>query len=458
MSGADPMLAHALPARPVAFYGDDFTGSTDVLDVVAKAGLSAVLFLAPPDRAMLARFPQARVVGIAGVARSQTPAWMRAQLPAIYESLRATGAALLHYKVCSTFDSAPEIGSIGEAARIGLEHFPSRPVPITVGAPALRRYVAFGNLFAGFGDERYRIDRHPVMARHPVTPMREADLRRHLAQQAGFSIGLVDKVDLATPDIRRTWRDIAGSGDAVLFDTVDENDLVVVGDILHARILQATARGEPVFAVGSSGLEYALVAAWRAAGLLGTAPAPRPIAPADRVVAISGSCSPVTAAQIAQALQDGFTPVRLDPVALLSDNAAITRATDQAAAALAGGRDVLVYTADGPDTMIDLPPGTDGSAFNDRLGTVLGHLLRDLLARSGVRRAIVAGGDTSSHAVQQLGLHALTVASPLVPGCPLCHGHSDDPALSGLEIALKGGQMGQRDFFRRAKTGAASHA
>ena len=444
--------APALPRRPLAFYGDDFTGSTDALDVVAQAGLSSVLFLGIPDAALLARFAEARVVGIAGVARSRTPAWMRENLPAIYDGLRATGAALLHYKVCSTFDSAPGIGSIGEAIRIALERFPARPLPVAVGAPALRRYVAFGNLFAASGDTRYRIDRHPVMARHPVTPMPDADLRRHLARQAALAIGLVDMADLAAPDIDRTWRDIAGPCDAVLFDTVDAQSLERVGAILHGMI-----GCQPVFAVGSSGVEYALVAAWRASGLLEPSPTPASIAPADRVAAISGSCSPVTAAQLAQAGRDGFALLRADPVALVSDADARARATDAAVASLADGRDVVVFTADGPDAMIDLPTGTDRGAFNDQLGIVLGHLLRDVLARSGVRRAIVAGGDTSSHAVQQLGLHALTVAAPLAPGCPLCHGHSDNPALAGLEIALKGGQMGQPGFFRRAKTGTASH-
>lgn len=443
-------MSGTLPPRLLAFYGDDFTGSTDALDVAAKAGLPAVLFLGVPNATLLARFPDARVVGIAGVARSQTPAWMRENLPAIYRSLRATGAAMLHYKVCSTFDSAPAIGSIGEATRIALEMFAHRPLPIAVGAPALQRYVAFGNLFAGAHDVRYRIDRHPVMARHPVTPMREADLRRHLAEQAEFSVGVVDLAHLAAPDVIETWRDRVGACDAVLFDTVDERDLARVGAILHAM----TGGDEPVFAVGSSGVEYALVAAWRAGGLIGPAPAPATIAPADRIAAISGSCSPVTAAQIASAARDGFVLQRADPVALVSDPAALARAVDAATATLADGRDVLVFTADGTDTMVGLPAGVDGAAFNDRLGAALGHLLRDVLARSGVRRAIVAGGDTSSHAVQQLGLHALTVAAPLAPGCPLCHAHSDDNALSGLEIALKGGQMGQPDFFRRTKMGA----
>ncbi len=442
--------ATPLPRRLLAFYGDDFTGSTDALDVTAKAGLSSVLFLRTPDAALLERFAGVRVVGIAGIARSQTPAWMRAELPAVFDALRATGAAFVHYKVCSTFDSAPEVGNIGEAMRIGLAHFPARPVPIVVGAPALRRYVAFGNLFAGIGDERYRIDRHPVMARHPVTPMHEADLRRHLALQAALSIGLMDLPALQAEDVRATWDAMRGQDhDAVLFDTVDEASLRQVGLLLHAMIGAA-----PLFAIGSSGFEYALVSAWRALHLLDAAPPPSPIAPVERLFAISGSCSPVTAAQIARATQvDGFADLRADPLALLGGGAAMEAIVSGALALLAEGRDVLLHTGGGPEAMVSPPPGDERGAFNDRLGEALGHLLRDVLARSGVRRAVVAGGDTSSHATRQLGLHALTVAAPLVPGCPLCIGHADDPALAGLEIALKGGQMGQEDFFRRAKTG-----
>lgn len=441
-----------LPHRVLAFYGDDFTGSTDALDVVAKHGLSAVLFLRTPDAALLDRFADARVVGIAGIARSQTPDWMRAQLPPVFEALRDTGAPIVHYKVCSTFDSAPEIGSIGEATRIGLDLFAAPPVPIAVGAPALGRYVAFGNLFARMGAERYRIDRHPVMARHPVTPMREADLRRHLQAQAALSIGLMDLPTIEAEGFRESWRALRGEAhDAVLFDTVDERGLERVGLLLHEM-----AGGEtPVFAVGSSGFEYALVAAWRALGLLDAAPAAAAIRPVERVFAVSGSCSPVTANQIARATErDGFARLRVDPVELVGSEAALDAAVAAGVALLDRGRDVLLLTAEGPDDMAALPAGRDRGAFNDQLGTALGHVLREVLARSGVRRAVVAGGDTSSHATQQLGLHALTVAAPLAPGCPLCRGHSDDPALEGLEIALKGGQMGQDDFFLRAKGGA----
>jgi len=88
---------------------------------------------------------------------------------------------------------------------------------------------------------------------------------------------------------------------------------------------------------------------------------------------------------------------------------------------------------------------------NHRLGVELGTLLRELLQRSAthaapIGRLVVCGGDTSSHAVQQLGIHALTWAANIAPGGPLCRAHSDGP-LDGMEVVLKGGQVGGADFF-----------
>jgi 3-oxoisoapionate kinase len=445
------MTGMPLPHRLIAFYGDDFTGSTDVMEVVATAGLPAVLFLVPPDEAMLARFPEARVVGLAGVSRSQTPEWMGINLPPIYRALQATGAPFVHYKVCSTFDSAPHIGNIGAAAKLGMDIFANRPVPLAVGAPALRRYIAFGNLFAGIGETRYRIDRHPVMSRHPVTPMHEADLRIHLAAQADLTIGLADLVLLPKLDSSAGWQNqIAGQNDLLLFDTVDEDSLRRVG-----ALLWSLARDEPSFAVGSSGFEYALVAAWRAAGLLPAAPSLPPPSPVERMFVLSGSCSPVTAGQIAHARNAGFAGFHLDPQALLGSGEAVAHAVGQAIGLLESGRDVLLYTAEGPaDSLPASMSQAETMAFNDRLGAVLGEILRAVLVQSGLRRVVVAGGDTSSHATQQLGLFALTFAAPLAPGSPLCRGHSDIAGLDGTEIVLKGGQMGQEDFFLRAKGNA----
>src|SRR5690606_19714743 len=117
-----------------------------------------------------------------------------------FKALKALGAPLTHYKVCSTFDSSPQIGSIGRATDIGCEVFQPPVVPLLVGAPGLKRYVAFGNLFATVGDTTFRIDRHPTMSRHPVTPMHEADLRLHLSQQTARPIALIDLRHLSEGD------------------------------------------------------------------------------------------------------------------------------------------------------------------------------------------------------------------------------------------------------------------
>src|SRR5690606_23889774 len=113
--------------------------------------------------------------------------------------LRDAGAPIVHYKVCSTFDSSPAIGSIGRAGEVGLDVFDAAAVPIVAGAPSLGRYCVFGNLFArcGAAPEVHRLDRHPTMRRHPVTPMNEADLRLHLGRQTELPIGLVDWISVS---------------------------------------------------------------------------------------------------------------------------------------------------------------------------------------------------------------------------------------------------------------------
>src|SRR5580704_10150831 len=94
------------------YYGDDFTGSTDALEALAANGVPSVLFVDPPDDGDLARFPDCRAVGVAGESRSRSPEWMAEHLPAIFRTLLDYGAPICQYKVCSTFDSSPECGSI----------------------------------------------------------------------------------------------------------------------------------------------------------------------------------------------------------------------------------------------------------------------------------------------------------------------------------------------------------
>ncbi len=86
----------------LTYYGDDFSGSTDVMEALTLGGVPAVLFLEPPTPQALQRFPDCKAVGVAGVSRSESPVWMDANLPAIFRALGDLGAPLCHYKVCST--------------------------------------------------------------------------------------------------------------------------------------------------------------------------------------------------------------------------------------------------------------------------------------------------------------------------------------------------------------------
>ena len=101
----------------LAFYGDDFTGSTDAMEALALSGLRTVLFLSPPAPELLKeKFPDLRCVGVAGTSRAMSPAEMDAEVEPVLRELWAIGAPVTHYKVCSTFDSSPQVGSIGHIA------------------------------------------------------------------------------------------------------------------------------------------------------------------------------------------------------------------------------------------------------------------------------------------------------------------------------------------------------
>ncbi|WMS41976.1 four-carbon acid sugar kinase family protein [Acuticoccus sp. MNP-M23] len=448
-----------LPAGPlIAWYGDDFTGASAVMEVLTFAGFPSVLFFDPPDAARLARFGTLRAIGIAGDARTRDPAWMEANLPPVYAALRATGAPVTHYKVCSTFDSAPDVGSIGKAADLGIAA--DGWAPLVVGAPEIGRWQAFGTLFAAAGDTVHRLDRHPTMAVHPVTPMDEADVCRHLGRQTERRVGLVDLVALKAgrgADALKAAR--AGGNTIVAFDVVDDETLAAAGALIWAQAMDA-----PLFALGSQGVEYALVAAWRAAGVAPPPAPPQTVAPVHRLAIVSGSCSPITAGQIAHAEADGFAIVPLDPAAAV-DEAAWGRAKDAAAenalALLGQGRNPLVCTARGPDDRsisafreAVAQSGTGLATANTRIGEGLGEILNRIVRDAGLTRAAIAGGDTSSAAARGLGIYAVTAEAPLVPGAALLKAHGDDPATDGVQIALKGGQMGPPDFFSRMRAGS----
>lgn len=440
----------------LTFYGDDFTGSTDALEQLARFGIRTALFIEPPTSAQLRRFPGLQAIGVAGMTRSMKPAALRRTLFSALKRLKALGARYVHYKVCSTFDSSPEMGSIGAALDVAARVFDGPFVPMLVGAPALGRYCLFGNLFARFGigtdGDIHRLDRHPSMRRHPVTPMTESDLRQHLARQTRKKIALFDILKVALPESRRRAvlkRILADKPDVVLFDTLFPQDLQRVGALMdaHARA------GRPLFLVGSSAVEAALGSLWRERSVP-TRAASRPAGPADQILVGSGSCSPVTEGQIALALKRGFAEVTLDPSALATkakSEEEIKRATDLSVGFLRRRRSVIVHTTGGGYSR---PAGAHFSGgMASVLGASLGRVLRGAQAQSPVRRLCIAGGDTSGYVARTLGIQALEMIAPLTPGAPLSRVFAPASPVDGCEIVFKGGQVGAENYFESVQRG-----
>jgi 3-oxoisoapionate kinase len=448
----------------VTFYGDDFTGSTDAMECLEINGMRAVLFLDPPTPEQLERLPsEVQAVGVAGVSRTMTPAQMDEELFPKFQALLALGAPFVHYKICSTFDSSPTVGSIGHAIEIGCQVFQPEIVPMMVGAPFLRRYVAFGNLFARVGDVTYRLDRHPTMSKHPITPMTESDLRLHLSQQTRRKIGLIDLWHLSHPeaDIDARLNSLVEEGhEIILFDTLDTNHMRQIGRIIW------NLRGEmPVFLVGSSGFEYSLGMYLQSVGMLQKPHIRDTAGKVEQLLVISGSCAPGTAEQIQYAIEHGFQGVRLNVPALL-DPKTVEReraaAVQQALALLEKGGSVVMYSALGPEdpaiedakrSMETL--GLSANDIGERLGSQQGLILRAVLEQSSLTRVCVAGGDTCGYSAKQLSIYALEMVIPIAPGAPLCRAHSDQTRFDGIEISLKGGQNGTPAYFVQIRNGNA---
>jgi len=446
----------------ISFYGDDLTGSCDAMEALALGGVGTALFLEPPSPELLEeRFSDLQAVGVAGASRAMTLAQIDETLPSVFTKIAQLDGIIFHYKTCSTFDSSPEIGSIGRAIDIGQQVFHSRFVPLLVGAPSLKRYCLFGNLFATVEDETFRLDRHPTMSRHPVTPMRESDLRVHLSRQTGKPIALLDILSFTGSQAevdRNLARVLEGHPEIVLFDTLDDARLEEAG-----RLIWSQCDDRTLFVAGSSGIEYALTAHWRKSGIALT---PKPYSPpgaVEQIVVVSGSCSPVTGRQIEWALENGFAGFELNAARLANPELCAAERTDvkrKALDALATGRSIILFSALGPDdpkiesTMRETDSrGLDPQRVRELLAEQQGIVLRELLEAAGLRRVVIAGGDTSSHAARQLGIYALELLMPIAPGSPLCRASSSDPRFDGLEIALKGGQGGKADYFGRILSG-----
>lgn len=461
------MVVRAMSDLLLTFYGDDFTGSTDALEVITAAGLRSVLFTSPPTPDVLAEYPGVQAVGVAGVSRSLAPAEMERELRPAFAALRALSPRHLHYKVCSTFDSSPVRGNIGKAIEIGAELCPGPCVPLLVGNPALGRYCVFGNLFAqdsvAHDGAVYRLDRHPSASQHAITPMKESDLRVHLARQTDKRIDLFDVLDLAREENQQrvVLADCMHQGaDVVLLDVLSADDFLPLG-----KLIDGVAPGaEPLFSVGSSGVEAALTTAWQRAGLI----AARDCWPAadtlDKVLVVSGSCSPVTAGQIDWAITHGFAEIALEPCVLTDEDCDtyLLQTAAELVRLINSGKSVVVHSCRGKSdprlaasmqntarNMVPLEnsPEDSGVLGTQRLGAALGRLVTEAVEQTGVRRVCVAGGDTASYATREMGIIALEMICPTVPGAPLCRVSAPGRSVDGIEICFKGGQVGRNGYF-----------
>ncbi len=276
----------------------------------------------------------------------------------------------------------------------------------------------------------YRLDRHPSMTQHPVTPADESDLRMHIQKQTRKRLALIDMVQMQQPvDV---WSKAIKDEEAVLLDAAEDEQLEKIGEWLDAQ-----ANGQtPLFCIGSSAVEVALGTVWnktenRKAAVNWSDPGK-----AEPLLVVSGSCSPVTAGQIQWAKENGFEEIVLD-AATICDQGVADSVKQGINDLLNNQKNVLVHT------------GTkDGDNLSaQKLGTALGEIARQAVENCSIKRVVIAGGDTSSYAARAMQIEAVEMIAPLVAGAPLCKAYSAHNAIDGLEVNFKGGQVGAPDYF-----------
>ena len=411
----------------IVFCADDFTGASDTLATLARAGLSTRLYLNAPAPSDSTNDLDA--IGVATSLRALTVDDSVATIGPLADALARTKCGLYHFKVCSTFDSSPDIGNIAAIADRYAQSVGTRWKAVIGGQPSLRRFCLMGNLFAGAGNGHiYRIDRHPVMSVHPVTPMHEANLCRHLAAQGWPKIGLIDftiirKGRVALIDEIR--RRLAAGECETLFDVTDDSDLLTIGDAIRE-----IAKTTPTLCVGASSVAQALFPSFEPSSQNGAQASRR----AGPVFAFAGSRSSHTAGQVENA--STYIKRSIAPKDLL-DPAGVKDLIGDSLSTLNAGKHLLVSLSD--DRNHDI-----GS---HALARASAAFIAQICQNTALGFLAIAGGDTSSLAVQELGINSLSFAADFDAGAPVIRAHADTPYLDGLPMLLKGGQMGKPDLF-----------
>jgi 3-oxoisoapionate kinase len=427
------------------FVADDLTGASDVLAQAHRYRLKAALVIGeaplPAD---------VDVVGIAGPARSLGGAAFDDVVRRDLARIAQVDLDVLLYKVCSTFDSSPAIGSIGRGIELLHERFGDHgPIPVAPAQPAFGRFTAFSDHYATFAGQIHRLDRHPVMSQHPSTAMHEADLRRVLTEQL-FNGATIDSIHLPAYDtgtFTDLWTERRRDPDLAAFvvDAVGEQHM----DEIARALRHPGNAARPALVVGSGGIMAAL--ARTASGEPSRTPAPQRTS--GPVLAVSASASTVTAGQLEDAIDHGWVDVPV-PTDLLRghDDTLVTALDQRVSAALSAGRDVVVHATRGTSDPRYAASAPVDSAY---LGSLIGALAGRMATAGLTRDVAVFGGDTSSHALIAMGVRELRVTDQFVTAGPICR--TDERAtVAGCRLLLKGGQVGPPDILRRF-AGQATH-
>lgn len=394
----------------IGFYGDDFTGSVDALLQFRRAGLTGELVTDPAAVGGL----QADVVGIAGTARSLAVDAMEGEVAPALEALARAGCETVLYKACSTADSSPTRGSIGRAIEIGRRVLGAATVPVLLAQPDFGRWTVFSTHFASEEGRVHRLDRHPTMSRHPSTPIHEADLRLHLGAQTSLEVGAVDLLDYAV-GTEALAAVLPERGDVVVLDALTDEHLTLAGQV----VLRLPV---PRFVVGSGGFATGIGrAVGGSAGVLDSSAPPS----ASPVLVVSGSCSALSWRQARAAIDAGWVGVA----------AGEAGAPETAAQAYATGRHVIAYTSQGTTGALD------PRAVPERLA----EIVRTVSTVGPPARVVIAGGDTSGELLRLLGARSLAIVAAPWGNLPLLRVSGGE--LDGVEVVLKGGQVGSETAY-----------
>jgi 3-dehydrotetronate 4-kinase len=410
---------------------DDYTGASDLANTLAQAGLRTVQTIGVPDADL--QLPDVDAVVVALKSRSIAADDAVALSREAASWLRQQGAQHVLFKVCSTFDSTDD-GNIGPVMDALRQDFKAGPVVVTPAFPETKRTVFMGHLFVG----EVPLNESPLKD-HPLNPMHDANLVRVLARQSRHSVGLIPfaTVENGGYAIHEALEALAAEGKgAAIVDAVADRHLQAVGEAALQNPLSVGASGLGL------GLARALVAGKQVtAHQRETAEA---LAVGGKAALLAGSCSQATLEQIA-AIEAEIPVLRLDVRRILAGDKVAEEALRWADEKLAAGP-MLIASSAAPQEVAALQKLHAREQVGSRIEHCLAEIGAGLVAR-GVRRLIVAGGETSGAVVDRLKLRAFLVGPEIAPGVPILRTAGEQ---TEMLLALKSGNFGGKNFFQRA--------